>query len=132
MIFVIDIILLFRRQFTVLERSRSIKPLFILITFCFRKCTCMGTSYFLAMCPNFFSRCEVHDRTNLGVTTGVIRGFCQKRESTTIRDDCPHEWVYGPEYLQLLLMVTDLILTTCSVVVIVTTKVSFVSPFNGI
>ena len=104
----------------------------------------MGTSYFLAMCPNFFSRCEVHDRTNLGVTTGVIRGFCQKRESTTIRtqessqtmyldwDDCPHEWVYGPEYLQLLLMVTDLILTTCSVVVIVTTKVSFVSPFKGI
>ena len=43
----------------------------------------------------------------------------------------PHEWVYGPEYLQLLVIVTDLILTTC-VVVIVTTKVSFVSLLNGI
>ena len=41
----------------------------------------MGTSYFLAMCPNFFIRCEVHDRTNLGVTTGVIRGFCQKKRN---------------------------------------------------
>ena len=104
----------------------------------------MGTLYFLAMCPNFFSRCEVHDRTNLGVTTGVIRGFCQKKEkqptlwthesSQTMYIDwnvVPHEWVYGPEYLQLLLIVTDLILTTC-VVVIVTTKVSFVSLFNGI
>ena len=43
----------------------------------------------------------------------------------------PHEWVNGPEYLQLFLIVTDLILTIC-VVVIVTAKVSFVSPFNGI
>lgn len=74
----------------------------------------MGTLYFLAMCPNFFSRCEVHDRTNLGVTTGVIRGFCQKKEkqpqyylnprikpNNVHRLKVPHEWVYGPEYLQL-------------------------------
>ena len=26
----------------------------------------------------------------------------------------PPEWVHGPEYLQLLLIVTDLILTTCA------------------
>ena len=29
----------------------------------------------------------------------------------------PPEWVHGPEYLQLLLIVTDLILTTCVVVI---------------
>ena len=40
----------------------------------------MGRSYFFARCPKFFMRSGVHDTANLGVTTGVMRGFC-KREN---------------------------------------------------
>ena len=37
--------------------------------------TWIGRSYFLARRPKFFNRSEEQERTNLGVITGVMRGF---------------------------------------------------------